>query len=182
MQRRKFISCAIVATSLLTTRKVSAQERAKKGIMVKSGESRFNEKIKLLGKSPNDNKISMQDTDGDLAVFEYTGMEKGGPPMHLHLNQDEIFYIVTGEYLFQVGEDKYTMKAGDTIFLPRKVPHTFAQLTAQGKMLFFLTPAGKMEDYFKTIGALKAMPTPQEGAKIFENHEMQVVGPPLKWD
>lgn len=156
-------------------------KRSEKGFVVKATESRFGEKTVIGGISPNAIKVSSKDTDGDLTIFEYTGNAKGGPPLHVHPKQDEIFFILEGEYAFQVGEEKYQLKTGDTIFLPRKVPHTFAQLTDKGKMLFFMQPSGKMEDYFRKIGALTAPPSPQEGAAIFENHDMKVVGPPLAY-
>ena len=147
---------------------------------VRAGAARFGEKTKLFGTSPNDIKVSTKDTNGMLAVLEYTGHEKEGPPLHIHPHQDEIFYVLEGNYLFEVGGERHQLTAGDLIFMPRNVPHTFAQLTDAGRMLFFLQPAGKMEDYFRTIGALTSKPSPPEGAKIFADHDMQVVGPPLK--
>lgn len=146
---------------------------------VKAGTSRFGEKTKLFGISSNDIKVSAKDTGGMLTVFEYTGGEKEGPPMHVHPNQDEIFYVLEGRYLFEVGGERHTLAAGELIFLPRHVPHTFAQLTDAGRMLFFMQPAGKMEDYFRAIGKLANKPAPPEGAKIFADHDMQVVGPPI---
>ena len=46
-----------------------------------------------VGLSPNNIKVSSKDTNGQLTVFEYIGKEKGGPPLHIHPNQDEIFFI-----------------------------------------------------------------------------------------
>ncbi len=183
MQRRKFIIITAASIPALAIgQNVNPQpKRSEKGFVVKATESRFGEKIMIGGKSPNDIKVSSKDTGGDLTIFEYTGNEKGGPPLHVHPKQDEIFFILEGEYAFQVGEEKYQLKSGDTIFLPRKVPHTFAQLSEKGKMLFFMQPSGKMEDYFRVIGALTAPPSPQEGAIIFENHDMKIVGPPLSY-
>ncbi len=184
MERKHFLSVTLAAIpALLLGNKAVAQKptRTKKAFIVKATESRYNEKTMLGGKSPNDIKISQKDTNGSLTVFEYTGNEKGGPPLHIHPHQDEIFFIVEGEYLFQVGDDKHNLKAGDTIFLPRGVPHAFAQLTATGKMFFLFQPSGKMEDFFRTIGKLTAQPTPAEGAKIFASHDMKIVGPPLQY-
>jgi quercetin 2,3-dioxygenase len=59
--------------------------------------------------------------------------------------------------------------------------HTFAQLSEKGKMLFFFQPSGKMEDYFRAIGKLTGPPSPEQGAKIFADHDMKVVGPPLTY-
>jgi quercetin 2,3-dioxygenase len=42
-------------------------------------------------------------------------------------------------------------------------------------------PSGKMEDFFRALGALKTQPTPEEGARIFAAYDMQVVGPPLQF-
>lgn len=184
MQRRKFlVATAATIPALLIGQDVQAQKakRPNKGFVVKATESRFGEKTAFGGKSPNDIKVSQKDTNGDLTIFEYTGNEKGGPPLHVHPRQDEIFFIVQGEYLFQVGEDKHNLKAGDTIFLPRTVPHAFAQLTETGKMFFLFQPSGKMEDFFRTIGNLTSEPTPAQGVKIFEDHGMKVVGPPLQY-
>jgi quercetin 2,3-dioxygenase len=152
-----------------------------KGFVVKTNESRFSETTKIGGLYPNDIKISSKDTSGNLSMFEYQSNEKGGPPLHIHPYQDEVFYILDGDYLFQIGTEKFSLKQGDTIFLPRQIPHTFAQLSEKGKMVFFFNPAGKMEDFFRTLGNLPGPPTPEEGAQIFESHEMIVVGPPLDY-
>lgn len=184
MHRRKFIASTVAVTALSTSKNLvksasQTADRSTKGFVVKSGKSRFGESTRIGGTSPNDIKISAKDTDGNLTVFEYLGNEKGGPPLHVHPNQDEIFYVIEGNYLFEVGGEQQTLTAGDTIFLPRNVPHTFAQLTNKGKMVFFFQPSGKMEDYFRALGKLTGKPSPQEGAKLFADHDMNVVGPPL---
>lgn len=192
MKRKQFLlTTATAIPALLMGKGVQARpqafgqaqkaERPTKGFVVKATESRFNEKTLIGGISANDIKVSQKDTNSDLTVFEYTGQEKGGPPLHIHLHQDEIFFIVQGEYLFKVGEEQHHLKAGDTIFLPRTVPHAFAQLTDYGKMFFLFQPSGQMEDFFRAIGNLTAPPTPAQGAKIFAEHGMQVVGPPLAY-
>lgn len=126
-------------------------------------------------------KFRQKDTNGALSISEYTGYTKGGPPLHIHPFQDEVFIILEGEHLFQVGEDKHHLKAGDTIFLPRTVPHTFAQITEKGKMFFLFQPSGKMENFFRNISNLTSQPTPEQGVKIWEGHDMKVVGPPLSY-
>lgn len=183
MQRRNFLltTAASIPALAFGAASKSEPERTKKGILVKATESRFNEKTLLGGKNPNDIKISSKDTDGNLTIFEYAGFEKGGPPLHKHLFQDEIFFIVEGEYLFQVGEEKYQLKKGDTIFLPRNVPHAFAQITETGKMFFLFQPSGKMEDFFRVLGGLTSAPSPEQGGKIFADHDMIIVGPPLQF-
>jgi quercetin dioxygenase-like cupin family protein len=157
--------------------------RTKSGFKVNSGDARYGKHYKMKGVTLNnlDIKISANDTDGNLAVFEQTGFTpKGGPPLHIHPNQDEWFFIVEGEYLFQVGEDKYTMKAGDTIFLPRNVQHAFVQTTDKAKTIVSYLPAGKMEDFFKVTDSWISQPSNEDIIKVFEEHDMKVVGPPLK--
>jgi len=187
MKRGKFIltTLAIIPLTAFTKITYKVMTRTNKGFKVNSGEARFGEHFKMKGVTLNvvDNKISSKDTDGDLAVFEQNGFTpKGGPPLHIHPYQDEFFYIIDGDYLFQVGDDKYQMKSGDTIFLPRNVQHAFVQLTEKGKVIVSYMPAGKMEDFFKTTDSWTSAPTLKEIEKAFEDHEMEVVGPPLKVD
>jgi quercetin 2,3-dioxygenase len=183
MQRRKFLATTAAALPVIAwgQRLTAGDNGTGKGFVVKARESRFHETTLLFGgTSPNDIKVSGKDSAGQLAVFEYTGNVKGGPPLHIHLKQDEIFFIVEGTYTFKVGDQLYELQPGDTIFLPRKVPHAFAQTSEKGKMYFMFQPAGKMEDYFRKLATFKGPPTPEEGAKLFADHEMKVVGPPLE--
>ncbi len=159
--------------------------RTNNGFKVNEGDARFGEHFKMKGITLNnlDLKISASDTDNDLLVFEQTGLTpNGGPPLHIHPFQDEWFYVIEGEYLFQVGDVKYQMKSGDTIFLPRNVQHAFLQLTERGKMLVSYFPAGKMEAFFKVTDKWTSAPTQEEIKKAFADHDMLVVGPPLKAD
>ncbi|GAC1587520.1 MAG: hypothetical protein NVS3B25_03480 [Hymenobacter sp.] len=70
-------------------------------------------------------KVSAQDTDAQVSVFAGTYRKHDGPPLHVHYEQDEEFYITEGEFLVQVGPERFTLKAWDLIFLPRNIPHTF---------------------------------------------------------
>lgn len=156
--------------------------RTEKGFTVKSGEARFGEHYKMKGVTLNilDIKISKTDTENELAIFEQSGLTpNGGPPLHIHPYQDEWFYIIEGEYLFQVGEDQYEIKKGDTIFLPRNVQHAFKQLTEKGKMIVTYLPAGKMESFFKVTDQWTTPPSKEEIAQVFAEHDMKVVGKPL---
>lgn len=160
-------------------------KRAEKGFKVDAGEARFGVHYKMKGITQNtlDIKISGIDTDNDLAAFEQSGLTpNGGPPLHIHPYQDEWFYVVEGEYLFQVGEDRYQLTKGDTIFLPRKVQHAFVQLTEKGKMIVCYLPAGKMEAFFHVTDQWTSTPSKEEIKKVFDDHDMKVVGPPLKAD
>ena len=65
-----------------------------------------------------------------------------------------------GSYFFQVGEDKYSLTVGESIFLPRNVPHAWTQASEKGKMIVTVQPAGKLEDFFVTMAALQHEPKP----------------------
>ena len=187
MRRRNFLWSALVIFPLSGFAWINTKimDRTKKGFKVSSGEARYGIHYEMKGITLNvlDIKISSKDTDGELAVFEQNGFTpKGGPPLHVHLYQDEFFYIVEGEYVFQVGNDKYQMKSGDTIFLPRNVQHAFAQLTETGKVIVSYMPAGKMEDFFRTTDSWTSPPLLAEIEKTFADHDMKVVGPGLQID
>jgi len=184
MKRRNliFASLAIFPLKLFSKMHYFDSARNKNGFKVSSGEARFGEHYKMKGITINqlDIKISSSDTAGDLSVFEQTGLTaKGGPPLHIHPFQDEGFYVIEGDYLFQVGNEEYSMKAGDTIFLPRGIQHAFIQLSEKGKMIVSYLPAGKMESFFKVTNEWTTTPSRDEIAKVFEDHDMKVVGPPL---
>jgi quercetin dioxygenase-like cupin family protein len=181
MKRGNFILTGLALFPLSTFAQMLTRikEGTKKGFKVSSGEARYGSHYKMKGVTLNvlDIKISSKDTDGDLAVFEQNGFTpNGGPPLHIHLYQDEFFYILEGEYLFQVGDTKYQMKPGDTIFLPRNVQHAFIQLSETGKVIVSYMPAGKMEDFFKVTDSWTSPPTMEQIETAFEDHDMKIVG------
>lgn len=185
MKRNKFLVSivALIAAPAYGFSKIHKLiMRKDKGFKIPAGEGRLHGHLKLKGVNQNilDVKVSGKDTDGDLAIFEQTSLSQGkGTPLHIHHGQDEIFYVLEGAYKFQVGNEKYDLTTGDSIFLPRKVPHAWTQVSAKGKMNVIMQPAGKLEDFFVAVAALTHEPTKEEMAKIFADNDMEVVGPPL---
>ena len=187
MNRNKFIITLLTAATAIPllgfNQKKLAIERTNKGFKVNAGEGRIHGHIKLKGVNENilDLKISSNDTNGGFAIFEQTSISQGrGTPLHIHHFQDEVFYVIEGSYYFQVGDDRYTLEKGDSIFLPMKIPHAWTQISKKGKMTVTFQPAGKMEAFFTTMSALQKEPSAKEIAKIFADNDMQVVGPTLK--
>lgn len=182
MLRKQFLRSTLLSVpAVMCGQAFAAKGNASedKPFIVDAGQSRFGDTVKFLGVHPNDLKISSKDTGGQLSVFEYTGLGKVGPMLHMHLEQDEIFMVTEGEYRFVVGDATHVLKTGQTIFLPRQIPHTWIQLTDKGKMTYFLQPAGKMEEFFSLMNTLKERPSQEMLDKIHAEHGMKVVGPPL---
>jgi quercetin dioxygenase-like cupin family protein len=187
MKRRRFIlaTLAILPVSAMAKATTIFTFQTAKGFKVNAGDTRSGKHYKMKGITSNtlDIKISGSDTDGGLAVFEQIGQTpKGGPPLHLHTKQDEWFYILEGEYLFQVGEEKLQMMTGDTIFLPRNIQHAFVQLTEKARVIVSYLPSGKMEAFFKVTDLWTDPPSQEEIRRVMEEHDMLVTGPPLKID
>ncbi len=156
--------------------------QAGKPFKVNAGEARFGTRFTMKGVTTNtlDIKISGKDTNGGLAVFEQQGKTPhGGPPLHIHIDQDEWFFVTEGEYFFKCGNAAFQIGAGDTIFLPRNIPHAFIQLSEKARTIVSYMPAGKMEAFFSVTNKWTSPPSKEEIAKAFADHGMKVVGEPL---
>lgn len=77
------------------------------------------------------------------------------------------------------GRRRIYLKRGQTIFLPRGIPHTWIQLMDTGRMVYFLQPAGNMEAFFTLMNSLKERPLNKEMERVHAAHDMKEVGPPL---
>ena len=146
-------------------------------LQVAANEDQFGEH-RGLGVSRLSFKLTPKDANG-IFIIENTFHVKGGPAKHLHYDQDEWFYALEGDFLLEVGDQQFKMKAGDSILGPRKIPHVWAFTGGQqGRMLIAFLPAGKMEAFFREVTKANAMP-PQD-PEIWRAHGMELVGPPLK--
>lgn len=127
-----------------------------------------------LGMSSLAFKVLTSDTGGNLFVIEHSHLVPGLLPLHLHLFQDEWFYVMEGEVAFQIGEKRVQLKPGESVLGPRRVPHCFSSIAPQSRMLIAFTPAGMMEKFF-----LDATPDPKRAltAEFMNRYEMQWVGP-----
>jgi quercetin 2,3-dioxygenase len=127
-----------------------------------------------------DIKVSTLDTDGGLSVAEITSPHKGGPARHLHHEQEEWFYVVEGEYVIEVGDERYEVGPGDSVLAPRKVTHVWAYVGEEaGRLIAALQPACEIEAFFDDLATLGSTPRHEELSRVFSSHGLELVGPPL---
>jgi quercetin dioxygenase-like cupin family protein len=179
MKRRSFVRNAVAfpfAWEALSTAAIAQSDSGKPTTVVDTGQDRLHE-THSLGFSTILFKVLPRDTNGGLFVIEHKNLGKGGPSLHLHYAQEEYFYVMEGEVLFQLGDQRKVLHAGDSVLGPRNVPHAFIGTgPSPARMLIAFTPAGKMEDYFR----LAAVPNgPKMDAEISRKYGVEVLGPPL---
>lgn len=154
-----------------------------KGIKVSNHDNRLKEKVMLDGITPIDFKVLSEDTGGNLSVMvSSNNLKNTGPPMHIHPDFDETFYITEGEVKFKVAEEIYFLKVGDSIFIPRHIPHAFT-ITSDNPATFLIIcqPSGKIENFFREYSKYDKI-TPDIAIKLMADNNMQVVGGPLSID
>jgi hypothetical protein len=126
--------------------------------------------------------LSASDSREGFCVFDASRMDVGGPPFHFHYTRDVFFYIQEGEFVFKVGDDIFNAKAGDAVYAPRQIPHTFTRINeAHGSMLIVYQPAGTMDAFFQEASELPNG-TLRDFERLYRIHGMEIVGPSLKFE
>ena len=137
-----------------------------------------------IGVSATTYKVVTNDTRGDMFVIEQANQRRGGPPLHVHHGEDELFYVLEGEYLVQVGNERFPLKTGDCILGPRGVPHSWAFVgSTAGRLLLSYAPAGKMEAFFNAWEQLGFSPggySKEKDAALLQSYGMERIGPPIQ--
>jgi mannose-6-phosphate isomerase-like protein (cupin superfamily) len=160
---------------------VAGEEAKLPTAYVPAGGSRFRRQHEIrLTRTVIDIKVSTLDTDGGLSVAEITSWDKGGPARHLHHEQDEWFYVLEGEYVIEVADERYEPGLGDSLLAPRKVAHAWAHVgEGTGRLIAALQPAGEIEAFFEDLAKLGSTPEREELSRTFSSHGLELVGPPL---
>ena len=175
MERRTFLEGAIFP--LIALGQSAGSQGSARIVRVEHGMDRFNQQRTIAGANQIAYKVSGQDTNGGLFIFEQMSLRKGGPPRHLHHRQEEWFYVMDGEYVFEVGQERMRLRPGDSLLAPRKVPHVWAYVGENpGKILIAFQPAGKMETFFQEAAKLHDFAA---DAKLYRDCDMDLIGPPL---
>lgn len=95
--------------------------------------------------------ITGEETDGAFFVADISVVPGGGTPPHIHEREDESFRVLEGTLTVQVGGDTITASAGDFVYLPRGIAHSFKNTgdsTARAEVL--IAPAG-LEGFFVEV-------------------------------
>jgi mannose-6-phosphate isomerase-like protein (cupin superfamily) len=108
------------------------------------------------------------------------------PPLHIHEHEDEAFYLLEGSMRFRCGEDEFDARVGDSVFVPRGMPHAF-RVGPNGARTLQVATAGGLASFIQAAGE----PAPRHElppsadvdmeriSAVAAQHDMVVVGPPL---
>jgi putative tryptophan/tyrosine transport system substrate-binding protein len=116
-----------------------------------------------------------EQTGGSFGVWRYTKVREGGPPLHIHRTEDEFFYVLRGEFNFQLGDCITRTPAGSFVFIPKDMVHTFQRIGSEPGVLLGSVHPGGFEGLFQGLPGSDA----EMIKALFKKYNMDIVGPPL---
>jgi mannose-6-phosphate isomerase-like protein (cupin superfamily) len=110
-----------------------------------------------------------------VAAGEFTLFEENEPvdtPLHVHEREDELFYVLEGEHVFQVGDDAFRAGPGGVVFAPRGIPHAQRRVVPRTGRVLILTAPGGLEGFFRELAEADRRGTlgPEAYASASERH------------
>jgi mannose-6-phosphate isomerase-like protein (cupin superfamily) len=129
-------------------------------------------------------RMTSAQTDGLMALMEARLPPlTAGPHLHVHANEDEMFYVLGGVMTVQVGEQLHDVSTGGLAWGARGTPHAYANRAEEPlRVLIQLIPGGaeglfaEMGKYFQTV---VGHPDPEATAAIMARYGGTRVGPPI---
>lgn len=133
--------------------------------------------------------LSPEKSGGQMAILDMVLPKGAEPPLHVHQNEDEAFYLLEGELEVTIAGKSYLLKAGDSCFAPRNIPHHFRIQTDSVRMLNIMTPGG-LWNYFTEFSepgngtpviSQPQLRSPEElmkmGERLFHGYGIAIVKP-----
>ena len=129
-----------------------------------------------------------EDTAGRLTAWEELLPQRSSPPLHVHRDDDEAWYVLDGSLTFQVAEATWTAETGSFVWAPRGRPHTFRVDSPSARLLALTVPGG-FDRFVRATGRPAedaTLPPPPEGPPDLAalvaaagEHGIDILGPPL---
>jgi quercetin dioxygenase-like cupin family protein len=149
-------------------------EGAGAGFILRPGEGRSID----LGGFRMTVKAADDETNGAFSLLEAEEPAGFGPPLHIHRDAAEAFYVLEGEYIIFLDGREASCPAGSFIFIPAGIPHGFRVGGAASRKLNIYTPAAMVGYFDEFADAIKTSDLdPDRLSQIAERHSMQVIGP-----
>jgi glyoxylate utilization-related uncharacterized protein len=133
-------------------------------------------------------KLEQNSSMGFCSVVEVLMRRGEEPPLHIHKNEEEMYFVIEGNLTYWAGEDKFDVGPGDAVFLPRGTPHCFSvhKESAIARVLLLVWPSNTLAGYFDAMGVegdKAELPPPMPDfpvAKAIEaiaSHGVKILGP-----
>lgn len=124
-----------------------------------------------------------------ISIIEHLLPGGFGPPLHIHRDEDETFYVLEGEFRFKQGETIRQAQAGDVVHLAKGIPHGFRVTSAGGGRCLTIT-CGGFEDMLRSASVPaptvtlpeQVEPTPEMQARlaaVCAENGIDLIGPPI---
>ena len=133
-------------------------------------------------------KAGSQDTGGRVTVVEFVNPPGFAPPLHRHLEEDEMFWVLAGKATWYCGGKVLTTKPGDFLLLPMGLPHTFVVGPDEPLRTVQITARAGFERYVAAAGtpaSERVLPQPDPSpidpvalAHVAALHGIEILGPP----
>jgi mannose-6-phosphate isomerase-like protein (cupin superfamily) len=126
--------------------------------------------------------------DVSPVVLEMTLPAGSAPPLHVHDDLDDTWFVVDGKMAVQCGDDELVVAAGDWVSMPRGVPHTFRVLGDHEARILLVHDGTSFRDLVRDLGAPATartvpprpdFPPLDELARVASSHDLTPVGPPM---
>lgn len=123
-------------------------------------------------------KADAEATAGTFTLLEASEPANFGPPMHIHRNAAEAFYVLEGEYVIFINDVETRCPAGSFVYIPAGAVHGFRVGDVPSRKLNLYVPEA-MIGYFDELAAAAASGTADDEAlgAIAERYGMEVLGP-----
>ena len=123
-------------------------------------------------------KATGSETGGIFSLLEADEPPGFGPPLHIHHDAAEAFYVLEGEYIIFIEGREVSSRAGSFIFIPAGIPHGFRVGKIASRKLIFYTPAA-MVGYFDELSDAisKGDTDAADVSQIADKYSMEVIGP-----
>jgi quercetin dioxygenase-like cupin family protein len=137
-------------------------------------------------------RASASEAQDGLSVQEHFVPYGFSPPLHLHRTEDEVMYVLEGEFRVRVRDQEHRLHAGDTMLTPKGVPHTYRVESANGGRCLAITALGDFERFVRATGrpAERSELPPPAGPPSADaiqalkaaaaKHGIELIGPPLQ--
>ncbi len=123
-------------------------------------------------------KASEAETGGLVSVLEAEEPPGFGPPIHIHHDCAEAFYVLAGEYIMFLEDREFVCPAGSFIFIPQGAPHGFKVGNMASRKLNFYFPASMIGYFDELADALHGDDVTEDRlAEIAAAYAMEIVGP-----